>query len=348
MQFKNVVIESIGYALPEARWTSESIEDSLAPLYTRLNLPKGRLAMMTGIQERRHWDCKLQPSEISILAGRKVLKKTGIPINRIDVLIHASVCRNRLEPPTAAYVHEGLKLTPHTQIFDLSNACLGVLNAIIVGASMIEAGTACSVLIVSGENGRSLLDWTLAQLNGDLQLTRKTIKPFFANLTIGSGAVSLLLCHQKWASAPKPILLGGIAQTHSSACQLCEGGTADVSHNLTMQTDSTTLLKEGIQLSKMAWNAFKEEMFWKDDTAQCIITHQVGRQHQLQLYEALNLDPQKDFSTFPYLGNTGSVALPLTLCQADESRLLKNAMPVLLLGIGSGLSTLMLGIQWQN
>jgi 3-oxoacyl-[acyl-carrier-protein] synthase-3 len=213
---------------------------------------------------------------------------------------------------------------------------------------MIEAGTVRSVLIVSGENGRSLLDWTLAQLNGNVHLTRKTIKPFFANLTIGSGAVGLLLCHQKWTSSPKPILLGGIAQTHSSACQLCEGGTSDVPHSLTMQTDSTTLLKEGIQLSKMAWNTFKEEMSWKDDTAQCIITHQVGRQHQLQLYEALNLDPQKDFSTFPYLGNTGSVALPLTLCQADEGKLLKNAMPVLLLGIGSGLSTLMLGIQWQN
>jgi 3-oxoacyl-[acyl-carrier-protein] synthase-3 len=347
MQFKNVVIESMAYALPADRWTSERIEEELNEVYRRLKLPQGRLEMMTGIRERRHWERDFPPSEAAILAGQKVLATSELARDQVDVLINASVCRNRLEPSTAAYVHRGLGLGASVQIFDLSNACLGVLNALVVGAAMIEAGVVGSVLIVAGENGRPLLDWTLDHLKNDRSLTRRSLKPFFANLTIGSGAVGLLLCHQRLVRRPRPILLGGVLQTQSESCHLCEGD-AGQAQGLSMRTEATALLQEGLALSKTTWNHFKREMSWDHDTAQRIITHQVGRQHQIKLYEALQLDRDKDFSTFAHLGNLGAAALPLALCQAEEQHLLGPAMPVLLLGIGSGLSSIMLGIQWQR
>lgn len=346
MHFKNVVIDSMACALPSEVWTSERIEESLLPLYNRLQLPKGRLEMMTGIHERRHWDVNCLPSDVSIKAGEKLLQKSSANPEEIDVLIHASVCRNRLEPATAAYVHKGLRLSGKTQIFDVSNACLGVLNAMVVGASMIEAGTARSVLIVSGENGRSLLDNTVSILNNDTSLTRQTIKPYFANLTIGSGGVAVLLKHTRDVCEPKPLLLGGVTCTDSEASSLCEGqGT---SNGLAMQTDAPTLLNAGIDLANKAWEQFKDNMFWDEATPDCIVTHQVGRQHQRKLYDALGLDIGKDFSTYSELGNTGSVALPLSLCKADEQQRLNPGDKVLLLGIGSGLSTLMLGLIWQK
>lgn len=346
MHFKNVVLDSMAYALPNEVWTSAMIEDALSPLYQRLHLPYGRLEQMTGIQERRHWTPDTLPSTAAIEAGENLLRKSHVDRNTIDVLIHASVCRNRLEPATAAYVHQGLKLSEKTQIFDLSNACLGVLNAIIVGASMIEAGTARSILIVSGENGRSLLDNTIKTLNQDVTLTRKTLKPYFANLTIGSGAVALLLRSAKDVASPKPLILGGIVRTDSSANTLCEGHSS--ASGLAMQTQATALLEAGIRLSAKAWMDFKNELRWDETTPQHIITHQVGYQHQKQIYDALTLDIGKDFSTFQKFGNTGSVALPLSLCQAQEEHRIRNCENVLLLGIGSGLSTAMLGLLWQE
>lgn len=346
MHFKSVVLDSIACALPDEVWSSAKIEDALSTLYQRLHLPYGRLEQMTGIQERRHWAASVLPSTASIEAGENLLRQNHIDRNTIDVLIHASVCRNRLEPATAAYVHRGLKLSERTQIFDLSNACLGVLNAIIVGASMIEAGSAHSVLIVSGENGRSLLDNTIQTLNQDTTLTRKTLKPYFANLTIGSGAVALLLRSAKSVSEPKPLILGGIVRTDSSANALCEGHST--ANGLAMQTNATALLEAGIQLSSKAWQDFKAELGWAEATPQHIITHQVGYQHQKKIYEALGLDVRKDFSTFQKFGNTGSVALPLSLCHANELHRIHNCESVLLLGIGSGLSTAMLGLLWQE
>jgi 3-oxoacyl-[acyl-carrier-protein] synthase-3 len=76
------------------------------------------------------------------------------------------------------------------------------------------------------------------------------------------------------------------------------------------------------------------------------ICHQVGSVHRRKLYEALGLDPAKDFSTFETLGNTGSVALPATLALAIEAGAIQAGHKVGLLGIGSGLNCLMLGLEW--
>jgi 3-oxoacyl-[acyl-carrier-protein] synthase-3 len=77
-----------------------------------------------------------------------------------------------------------------------------------------------------------------------------------------------------------------------------------------------------------------------------VITHQVSSTHRRKLYEALGLDPAKDFSTFETLGNTGSVALPATLCAAVDAGAVVEGNRVALLGIGSGLNCLMLALEW--
>ena len=112
-----------------------------------------------------------------------------------------------------------------------------------------------------------------------------------------------------------------------------------------MQTDSEQLLEAGINLAKETWGAFKQESGWDEQTPDGIICHQVGKQHRTQLYEALSLDLNKDYSTFPILGNSGAVSLPITLAHAIEAGKIKQADKVALLGIGSGLSCMMLALE---
>ena len=164
MKFKNVVIESFGYDLADTTVSSSNIETRLAPLYAKLKLPEGRLELMTGITERRMWAPGTKPSDLSTNAARKCLAKSRIPASDIDLLIHASVCRDFLEPATASVVHANLGLSRNAMIFDLSNACLGVINAIVVAGNMIESGQIKSALIVSGENGGPLLENTINEL----------------------------------------------------------------------------------------------------------------------------------------------------------------------------------------
>ncbi len=342
MRFEDVCIEAMAYELPPESWSSEDIETKLGSLYERLRLPHGRLELMTGIKERRFWDRPILPSEASALAGEKVLSESQIKKDEIDLLIHAAVCRDRLEPASASYVHHHLGLSGNTQTFDVSNACLGFLNAMSLAGSLIQNRQIRRAMIVAGENGRPLVESTLKLLLNP-QLDRNSIKPYFANLTIGAGAVAFILSHTSLAHEDCPRILNAIVETDTNHSELCEGDTTD-EEGLAMQTNSEELLIAGIGVAERAWNKFKTETLWNESTPDHIICHQVGRAHQRQLYNALKLDLDKDYSTFSFLGNMGSVSLPLTLAMAKEEGLMKSGSNTALLGIGSGISCMMMAL----
>src|SRR3989441_13245068 len=74
MRYSTVCIESIGYELPKHVVTSAEIEARLAPLYDRLQLPYGRLEMMSGIRERRFWGGGGDPRAAAAQAGRQATR----------------------------------------------------------------------------------------------------------------------------------------------------------------------------------------------------------------------------------------------------------------------------------
>lgn len=344
MRFENVSLAALDYALPPEVVTSEELERRLKPLYERLKLPEGRLELMTGIRERRFWPADHPPSAASAEAGRKVLEKSGIDPHSVDLLIHCGVCRDQLEPATASNVHRLLHLPESVQILDISNACLGFLNAMTLAGGLIESGQIETALLVSGENGRPLIEHTLETLNTQ-ELNRHAIKPYFANLTIGAGAVAGILSRRN-LDPSKPRLLGATVRSDSSQNELCQGGQADGGFGLQMQTDSEALLEAGVSLAERTWKDFKAELNWSEETPDQVITHQVGRAHRNRLYEILGLDLAKDFSSFETLGNVGSVSLPITVALAEEAGRLQNGNRLAMLGIGSGLSCMMLGMEW--
>lgn len=341
MRFEHTCIEALAVALPDEIWTSTAIEERLAPLYERLKLPAGRLELMTGIRERRMWPEGTRPSDASAAAGRAVLARSGLRADQVELFIHAAVSRDMLEPATASFAHRKIGLPATAQILDVSNACLGFLNALTLAAGQIEAGHIRCAMVVAGENGRPLVDQTLRTLV-DRPWTRNEIKPFFANLTIGSGAVGAMVCHRSLVRGRAHRLLGGVARAATQHSELCQGDTYGA-ESLAMQTDSEQLLLAGVALASETWSAFTAEQGTAFDRYVC---HQVGSIHRRKLYETLGLDLARDFSTFETLGNTGSVALPATLAKAVEAGAVREGDRVGLLGIGSGLNCLMLALEW--
>lgn len=345
MQFRHACLESIATVLPDEVWTSAQIEQRLAPLYERLRLPEGRLELMSGIRERRMWPAGTRPSAASVAAGRKLLGQTRFGRDQLQVLMHSAVCRDMLEPATATFVHHQLGLGGTMQVFDLSNACLGFLNGIALLGAMIDAGQARAGMVVSGENGRPLVERTIQHLLS-ASLDRNAIKPYFANLTIGSGAVAAIICHEDElpAGAAPHRLVAGAALAETRYSELCQGDSAG--DGLDMQTDSEQLLVAGVELARRTWEEFKRATTWNEQSADRIICHQVGATHRRKLYETLQLDLARDFSTFETLGNTGSAALPTALALAVEQGAVSTGQKVALLGIGSGINSMMLGLEW--
>jgi 3-oxoacyl-[acyl-carrier-protein] synthase-3 len=113
-----------------------------------------------------------------------------------------------------------------------------------------------------------------------------------------------------------------------------------------MSTDSEQLLEKGIETAAACWQSFVDELGWSKETIARFFCHQVGKAHAHLLFETLELDPAKNFETLPILGNVGSVSAPITMALGIEQKALVPGQRAAILGIGSGINSLMLGIDW--
>ncbi len=221
LNFDQVCIEAIGFRLPPVVVSSADIERQLAPVYQRLRLPEGRLELMSGIAERRFWEPGTPISSPSCESARAALEASGLDPSDIGCLIHASVCRDYLEPATACRVHAALKLSSDCWVHDLSNACLGLLSGAVQIAGLIQSGVIRAGIVVGTESARNLVEATIAALNQDDTLTRQSIKPSFASLTIGSGSCAILLCHESLSKTGNKITTA-VARAESQHHELCQ------------------------------------------------------------------------------------------------------------------------------
>jgi 3-oxoacyl-[acyl-carrier-protein] synthase III len=350
MQYQNVCLESFACSVPEEIVTSEQIESWLAPVYRRLRLPEGRLELMTGIVQRRFWPRGTLPSRTSAQTAEKAIRAAGMDRLQVGALIHGSVCRDYLEPATACRVHRQLGLRPDCLIYDVSNACLGLLDGIVQVANMIELGQIRAGIVVGTESSRALVESTVRMLNEDESLARADVKRAMASLTLGSASAAVLLVDRR-ISRTGNRLLGGLAWAGTQSCELCHGGrdvTLGGDARPVMWTDSEALLQGGIQAAKEAFPRFLDTVGWDADGIDRAFCHQVGRMHRKLMFEALGLSPDLDYSTLEWLGNTGSVALPLTAALGVQHGHVQSGDQLALMGIASGINALILGVDWQE
>jgi len=346
--WKQVCLDGLAYVLPEHIVSSKQIESQLALIYDRFALHEGRLELMTGIRERRFWNESALPSDASTRAGRQALAAAAVRPDEIECLIHTSVSRDFLEPATAAVVHDNLKLSPRAILYDISNACLGFLNGMINLANMIELGQVKRGLIVAGESSRNLVTTTIKQLLSSTHLTRQEFKAAFASLTIGSGAAAMVMAHESVAQTDRR-LLGGVAAAATEWNHLCRGSADtgfDADATMSMQTHAESLLDSGCKLATATWRSFCDTLKWTNESVARFYGHQVGQAHWDRLVEVLGLDPRKSLTTYETLGNVGSVSLPLTMAMALERDPPPPRSDIAMLGIGSGLVSVMLGVTW--
>ncbi len=347
MRYVKVHIEALGYELAPVVVTSSELEARLEPLYRALHFAPGQLEALTGIRERRWWEPGYPLSHGAIAAGKKALSLAGLSAEDIGALIYTGVCREQFEPATACRVAAGLGIRGNAAVFDLSNACLGVLNGILDIANRIELGQVRAGLVVSCESAREINDIMIARMLEERNMER--FVPSLATLTGGSGAVAVLLTDGSFSQARRRRLLGGVTQASPEHHALCLWGvTPDGKGGYTqnMSTDGVNVMNFGVELGRRTWEAFLPEVGWRADDVDRVVCHQVGSAHQNSILKTLGIPVDKDFTTFEFLGNMGTVSLPLTAALAEEREMLTPGDRVAFLGIGSGLNCLMLGVEW--
>jgi len=347
MKYSKVTIEAFGYQLAPVVVSTSDLEARLEPLYRELRIAPGQLQALTGIRERRWWEPGYPLSQGAIAAGKKALDASGVAAGQIGALIYAGVCREQFEPATACRVADGLGIGGQTAIFDLSNACLGVLNGILDLANRIELGQIRAGMVVSCESAREINEIMIARMLKERRMEHFAAS--LATLTGGSGAVAIVLTDGSFSGSARRRLLGGVTLAAPEHHKLCLWGVAPDGrggYEQVMSTDGVNVMNHGVELGRRTWNAFLPHLGWRAEDVDQVICHQVGSAHQNAILKTLGIPDDRDFTTYEYLGNIGTVSLPLTAALAAERDILLSGDRVALLGIGSGLNCLMLGVEW--
>lgn len=318
--------------------TSDQLDEWLAPAYQRLRLNPGMIEHLSGVRERRWWPSGYDYVEGAVAAGRKVIDSTGVDPDRIGLIINASVTRPHLEPALASQVHHKLGLRSDCITFDITNACLAVVNSIQVAGAMIDSGQIEYALVVASEGIRQLYEETIERLLTD-DATRDDVRYAFATFTLGCGATGMLLGP---ASEGGHRIVGGVTRSGSEHHELC------VASMHGMHTDGRALFVEGIRLAIDTWN---DAHTAEDDAARfdwremnAYVAHQTSVSHIERLCEALDLPLEKFPLSLPLFGNIAPVALPFTLAQHKDDY--RSGDRILLMGIGSGLNTAFVEVDW--
>ena len=339
MRYENVYIEGTGYLVPDKVITTAWIEDQLQPVYKRLMIPKKFFERITGIEERRWWPEDWQPSDGAAEAGRRAIENAGVNKEDIDVVIYCGVCHDYIEPANAVFVHEKIGLRQGILNFDVTNACLGFLNGMVMVANMIELGQISTGLVVAAESPEEGQRATIDKMlnNG---CTKDDIRDNLASFTLGSAGVGMVLTNKDNTKTGKK-LLGGQHYSGTQFNDLC------IAQRTWMKTDSQALLNKGADVALEAWNRFLKEMDWDKEDIDRVFTHQVSEPQRRKAMRMLKYPTKgKDYPILKKYGNCGAAAAPLAFAMGIEEGVLNDGDKVCLFGVGSGVNSLILGVQW--
>lgn len=335
MKYSNVCIEAVAGEIPKNIVSSQAIEERLLPLYERLEIPMGSLERLTGIRERRFWDLGTTPSQGSAWAGEKALHLAEISPDRIGCLFHCANSRDYLEPSTATVVHQKLGISKRAMVFDISNANLSFMNGVLAAANLIELGQTDAALIVSSEYSQDEVE---SGVNHMLQNpTKELFYSAFPSLTLGDGAVAMVLTHRK-ISRTGHRLVGGTVRFE------------DVPHwpgfSSSLEAQINYLWKKRFQLVKEAWQHFMTLINWTPEIVQKTFHHVLDPKGSI--LQLLNLNRSQNFSVTEQFGNLISIGAPMALAkELEDKKCLVKGDCFALLGLGFDLNCLMLGAVWN-
>ena len=338
MKFENVQILSVAHIDAPHAERSDEIESKLEATMKRLGVPPGMLERFSGITSRRQFDEEMPPSQAAAKAGERAIEQAEIDRRQLGVVVNTSVCRDFIEPSTASIVHRNLGLSPTCLNFDISNACLAFINGMEMVSNMIERKQIEYGIVVNAENTKHATRSTIERLSRP-DATMEAFRDAFATLTLGSGAVAMILAR----SHGKPgehRFLGGVNLSATEHCRLCYASVDN------MVTNAKKLLTHGMELAVKTWSRRGTSSPGPRTTSTTSSSTRSARPTPNDSPGPSASTLQKIFRLYPNHGNIGPAGVPIVLSKLIEEGRLNAGDRIALMGIGSGINCTMSEIVW--
>lgn len=142
-------ILATGRAVPELEVTNEQ-------LCGFLDTSDEWITTRTGIKSR-HISGAETLTELSVSAANTALRKSGLDVSDIDLILCSTTCGDYIFPSLSCCVAERLQTA--CPAFDINAACSGFIYALDVADGYITSGKAKNILILCAEMMSKLVDW---------------------------------------------------------------------------------------------------------------------------------------------------------------------------------------------
>ncbi|MFJ9038247.1 3-oxoacyl-ACP synthase III family protein [Streptomyces sp. NPDC102406] len=325
-------LSHVAVHVPSGRQTVGEAEDRFRAHSPDVTLGRGVLQHMYGLLERTVADADEQPSDLAAHAARTLLTRSGVAAADIDLLIFTGILADMEEPATAHVVADKVGLG--CPVFDLKNACNGVLNAIEVADAFIRAGQYRRVLITTAEVSTRESRWAVD--------TQDDVLTALPSLSTGDMGSALLM-----EVSERPGVLGARFFANSWGWPAATLPNPYARHRALgrLHIDSAQLVASFAGLPQRVRAAVRSLGVATADL-DLICIHQPSVAFTKVACEWVGVDVDRIQPTFPTHGNVATNTIPLQLATASESGRLQRGDLVGLFGFASGASAGVVVCSW--
>jgi 3-oxoacyl-[acyl-carrier-protein] synthase-3 len=321
-------ITGLGSYAPERVLTNQELEQFL-------DTNDEWIVTRTGIRERHIAGPGETSGTMGAEAARRALEDAGLELSAIDMVICATNTGDTVFPCTAGRIWSRLNGPPRPA-FDVQAGCTGLIYALSLGSSMIEAGRARHVLVVGTDTLSSITDWE----------DRSTAVLF------GDGAGALVLSAQDNGRGVLGSYLNCDGQG-GSLLLLPAGGSAMPATQDTVARRQHYLKMDGNEVFKFAVRALPEAIERALAAAalslqdmDLLIPHQANQRIIDAAVRRFGLNPEQVVVNIERYGNTSVASIPLALDEARQEGRLADGQVVVLVAFGAGLTWGATVIRW--
>lgn len=313
-------IDSLGHYVPSNRIDNDQLEN-------HFHLTPGWIQQRTGIMSRR-WaaDGELL-IDFAEKAGLSTLKNSSMTQKEIGLLILATSTPDHLLPPTAPLLAHRLGLS-HVCAYDLSGACAGFLNALVMADSFVRTHKKAAIIITANILSRriNMSEYTSAILFGDAAAAI-ILKP---GIDSTKGILGMHFLSDGNLYDLISISAGGSEKPFTPDLPLCDykmklhDGPAIFAHAIKMMTQCAAETLIDAHLSSSDINHF--------------IPHQANTRLAEHTAKKLDISSDKIISIVNEFGNTSAAGIPLALSIMQETKPFLTGEKMLLTTVGAGMT----------
>jgi 3-oxoacyl-[acyl-carrier-protein] synthase-3 len=329
---KRAAIRAIKSFLPEGKLTNEQLAAEFGDWHA------GQILSKTGVAVRGVAGANETASDLGVAAGQRLFESGACGREEIDFLLFCTQSPDYFTPTSACVMQDRLGLKTSCGAIDFNQGCSGYVYGLALAKSLIEAGTASKVLLITADTYTKFInrrDRSIRTLFGD-----GAAATLVTSIEAESEMIGPLVLGTDGRGANEIIVPAGGLRCRPTAETAMEkeddAGNWRSAQNLYM--NGADVFSFALRTVPPAVEQLLQKSGLKLDQVDFFVLHQANKFILERLRGKMKIPPEKFWIDMENCGNTVSSTIPIALEGALEQQRVKTGDRVALVGFGVGYS----------